>query len=124
MSAGRLGKSDHEVLLIELDMAGEAGKRRERVKNWRKVNWTGMREELRDRDWAGEMEGLNGEEAWQLLQEFQAQMSSYVLKYSPPDAIPLGISEPCWQRCSPRSSAARTDGPPHRRVPAQCRPPH
>ena len=67
MSAGRLGKSDHEVLLIELDMAGEAGKRKERVKNWRKANWTGMREELRDRDWAGEMEGLNCEEAWQLL---------------------------------------------------------
>ena len=67
MSAGRLGKSDHNILLVELDMAPAGERRRERVKNWRKEDWKRIRESMSGRDWSMEMRDLNAEEAWKLL---------------------------------------------------------
>ena len=67
VSAGRLGKSDHNILLVELDMAPAGERRRERVKNWRKEDWKRIRESMSGRDWSMEMRDLNAEEAWKLL---------------------------------------------------------
>ena len=60
-SHGRLGKSDHEILTIELDAGRGPMQERVMTRNWRKADWDGMRTEIGGRDWSGEMEELNTE---------------------------------------------------------------
>jgi hypothetical protein len=40
------------------------------------------------------------QEVWQLLQEFQALISSYIMKYNPPDAQVCGPQALHMCRCS------------------------
>ena len=79
-SHGRLGKSDHEILTIELDAGRGPMQERVMTRNWRKADWDGMRTEIGRRDWSGEMEELNTEEAWHL---FKGAMDRAVEKFVP-----------------------------------------
>ena len=77
---GRLGKSDHEMLLVELEVGQRNVKEKEFTRNWRRANWEAMREELSERDWRTELNCLNTEEAWCT---FKYSVESAVEKYVP-----------------------------------------
>ena len=49
-SHGRLGKSDHEILTIELDAGRGPMQERVMTRNWRKADWDGMRTEIGRQD--------------------------------------------------------------------------
>jgi hypothetical protein len=56
---GRLGKSDHSILMIELDKNCERKKEARNGYNWRKANMEGTREELDWTNWEYETRGRN-----------------------------------------------------------------
>jgi hypothetical protein len=61
---GRLGKSDHSILMIELECEVREKKEERKGYNWRKADMAGMREELDRTIWESEISGKNVDEAW------------------------------------------------------------
>jgi hypothetical protein len=72
--AGRLGKSDHEMIRIVLEAGGYQPTKR-RVRNWRKANWSDMRKEIGEVEWKEELEGLSVEEMWKKLTEKMSEVT-------------------------------------------------
>ena len=64
---GRLGRSDHEILWIEVANSEKLKPEKKYVKNWRKADWNEMRVRMGERDWAAELRGLSAEESWSRL---------------------------------------------------------
>ena len=66
-SHGRLGRSDHDMIVVRINVGKRQKKLPELTKNWRKADWEKMKYEMGQRDWQGEMAELGTEEAWQLF---------------------------------------------------------
>ncbi len=65
---GRLGRSDHEMLWVELE--GEAERRQaQEVPNWRKADWAAIRNGLSRVNWDNELKDKNAEESWNHLRD-------------------------------------------------------
>ena len=77
---GRLGHSDHDMLVVEMELGTKHKKLPEVTKNWRRANWEEMRHELGQKDWQREMDGLGAEDAWQL---FKTTVHGLVEKHVP-----------------------------------------
>lgn len=79
---GKLGSSDHSMLLIEV--AGElaANVTMEEVPDWGKADMDKLREELASVDWEEELEGLNTDQSWLKFKErlVKAQESAVPMK--------------------------------------------
>jgi len=45
---GRLGKSDHSIIMLELSCKNEKVDKREEVRNWNRANWNNIREGIRE----------------------------------------------------------------------------
>ena len=67
-----LGKSDHHVLLIDLNCHYEQGQNKPRY-NYSKTDVDKLNEELSKRDWDREFEGKNVNEAWTVFKEIVEQ---------------------------------------------------
>ena len=50
-------------------MGPQGQKTKKTAKNWRRANWSAMREEMRNIEWNVELESLGAEEAWNLFKE-------------------------------------------------------
>jgi hypothetical protein len=61
---GRLGTSDHCIILSEIECDVRTTKQEEQTKNWSKANYQAMRETLRVVDWQAEIRGCDTDEAW------------------------------------------------------------
>lgn len=79
-SAGRLGRSDHEALLIEIDIWKPVKEKGEQVKMWGKADWEGMKEEMDQVDWRRQLASLNVEDAWSALKRRLEELTD---KYVP-----------------------------------------
>jgi hypothetical protein len=66
--AGRLGKSDHEMIRIVLE-AGRNQRTTRRVRNWRKANWSNMRKEIGEVKWSKELKELSVQDMWRKFTE-------------------------------------------------------
>ena len=66
---GRLGHSDHVMILSTVTMADSAPSRKVDQLDWAKANWDEMERDLRGWDWRTEMEGKDGNEAWTKLRD-------------------------------------------------------
>ena len=95
-TAGRLGRSDHEILVVELAVGPQGQKTKKTAKNWRRANWSAMREEMRNIEWNVELESLGAEEAWNLFKE---QVDTLVEKYVPTHEIHTA-DRPPWMTVS------------------------
>ncbi len=63
---GRLGKSDHTILLVELE--GKPAKSiNQQGKCWHKADWQKFRQDLMDENWSQNMKNMDVETAWKLL---------------------------------------------------------
>ena len=79
-SHGRLGRSDHDMILIKLDVGAQQKKRPELTKNWRRADWSSMKEEMGQHDWQAEMDELRTEDAWKL---FKTTVDALVERHVP-----------------------------------------
>jgi len=66
---GRLGKSDHSILLVEIRCKSEKVDKREAVRNWNRANWNNIREGIRSETWPTTEDDCTTEEAWRQLRE-------------------------------------------------------
>ena len=79
VEAGRLGRSDHEMILITLDMERTSKCPEKIVYNWRLANWDGIRQRIAAMNWAQAMEGKTAHQMWGLLKlEVEAAVESNV----------------------------------------------
>jgi Endonuclease-reverse transcriptase len=65
---GRIGRSDHSAVVVELVIRPEYGDQ-VRLKNWRRANWDGIRKGISDTVWATTHDQSSAETAWQHLRE-------------------------------------------------------
>jgi hypothetical protein len=78
--AGRLGKSDHSILLINVQY-GQKAVRTRPTPDWRRANWDQMRAELRgDREWLTQIRASGTTAAWDLLRD---KVTSLIGKHVP-----------------------------------------
>jgi len=80
ISAGRIGKSDHEMLLIKLAGGPPPPPCSPPKPNWDRADWQGFREELAAKDWYTVLGEMNTEEAWK---EIKTAISQLTEKYVP-----------------------------------------
>ena len=64
---GKLGSSDHSMLLIEVAGELSTNATMEEVPDWGKVDMNKLREELAAVDWVAELEGLNTVQSWEMF---------------------------------------------------------
>ena len=77
---GRLGKSDHLMIVTEISVGGVAKKNQIPLPDWRRADWTAMRTELEDRAWINRVRSSNMEAAWQLV---KGKVEELTRKYVP-----------------------------------------
>jgi hypothetical protein len=65
--AGRLGRSDHDMLCITLEMENRTEGPVKQTTNWKRADWPSMRADLATVDWTAEMRSKNAGEMWSFL---------------------------------------------------------
>jgi hypothetical protein len=76
---GRLGSSDHYMILAEIEAGRCSVESKSLVRNWWKADWAAMREELEEADWSG-LEQQTASDAWAT---FRKKMDALVEKHVP-----------------------------------------
>ena len=64
---GRLGNSDHTMILVTVQATLKNIKTVERVPNWSKADWTQLRREARQKNWTRAARDLSATEAWDMV---------------------------------------------------------
>ena len=65
--AGRLGKSDHVMLELVLAIGEDKQQEVVTVKNWKRADWSRIKEELRNTTWPITEDQMSADEAWETL---------------------------------------------------------
>ena len=66
---GRLGKSDHMMIVVEISVGKNTRTTTQKLRDWRKADWDQMRCRLADKDWISTVRKRGTEEAWQLVKK-------------------------------------------------------
>jgi len=64
---GRLGRSDHTMMEIELEVTVKRKAGQEQMRNWKKANWEEIKRGLREQEWPTEEDQCTTEHSWQQL---------------------------------------------------------
>ena len=89
---GKLGKSDHRILKINLNGVTVEGQTLEMVPNWSKANLDGMREAISSIEWEDVLNGLSGGDAWSAFKDIlESEFEKYV-----PKKLRRSNSKPIW----------------------------
>ena len=64
---GRLGRSDHSMIVVEVSVGPTPEKNRPGLPDWRRADWDGMRRRLAERDWLDRVKAAPVEAAWKAL---------------------------------------------------------
>jgi hypothetical protein len=80
VESGRLGRSDHVVIVTRVEMGGGDEEEKESAPDWRRADWDGMREELQDTSWSRDLARMTVEAAWQA---FNDKVTNLVKKHVP-----------------------------------------
>ena len=78
--AGRLGKSDHVMIVSRISVGNGEREEEEPRKNWRRADWQAMRNEVSGRAWLAELRRADTAGAWDLFKE---KMDYLIAKYVP-----------------------------------------
>ncbi len=114
-AAGRLGKSDHTMLLVQLYGGQPQEKGPPQRLDWNRANWDGMREDLSGINWHNQLNGLETEAAWIYVKStLHSLTSKYVplKKTRPPN-------KPIWMNREISRAMARKRRLWRRRAPAE-----
>ena len=66
---GRLGKSDHMMIEVEISVGKNTRTTTQKLRDWRKADWAQMRERLVDKDWISTVRRRGTDEAWLLVKK-------------------------------------------------------
>jgi Reverse transcriptase (RNA-dependent DNA polymerase)/Endonuclease-reverse transcriptase len=66
---GRLGKSDHSIIVAEINVTTGSEKKNDARQDWRNADWEKMRNMLAEQKWKADIRGADTEEAWRIFQE-------------------------------------------------------
>ena len=83
---GRLGRSDHCIIVMEVRATPRITRLAANRPDWRKANTAGLRDFLGDTNWRGMFEGVGLEEAWR---RFKHRLKSATDKF-----VPLSAARP------------------------------
>ena len=64
---GRLGKSDHSMIVIEISVGPVPVQSKTGLPDWRRADWDGMRQRIREEAWQHRLKNKGAEEAWKDL---------------------------------------------------------
>ncbi len=92
LEAGRLGRSDHDMLCITLEMENRTEGPMKQTTNWRRADWPSMKAELETVDWTKEMKSKTAGEMWNILRR---KVSETVRKHVPTRTV-RGRGRPAW----------------------------
>ena len=73
---GRLGKSDHSMLLIDTEFNAAVKETTQLTPNWRKANVADIKHEIASVDWQTALAALNAQDAWQFFKETVDKITS------------------------------------------------
>ena len=77
---GRLGKSDHEMLNIQLNTGKPPPAVDLKKPDWNKADWDSMKRDLASTDWYHTLRGLNTESAWSTI---KTRINNLISRYVP-----------------------------------------
>jgi len=66
---GRLGRSDHVMIMLKLETWAHDVPSEQMVPNWRRADWDGLKRTVEQADLAGKMEEANAEQAWNIFKD-------------------------------------------------------
>ena len=66
---GRLGNSDHTMILVTVQTALRSSKTVEKVPNWSKADWSELRREARLKNWVRATRDLPATAAWNMVRD-------------------------------------------------------
>ena len=89
---GKLGKSDHCIVMAEIVTQKVKNKGPKKAPNWTKADFLGIRSYLANIDWDTLMENRSAEEAWTILRE---KINTATEKYVPKSTVKKD-TEPRW----------------------------
>ena len=78
--AGRLGKSDHVLIVTRVSVGAAAEDPVPQGKDWRRADWNAIREELKDRAWAASIRRAAAADAWAI---FRRKIDEVTEKFVP-----------------------------------------
>jgi hypothetical protein len=90
--AGRLGRSDHDMLGITLEMENKTDGPVKQTTNWKRADWPSMRADLVTVDWTSEMMGKSAEEMCSVLRQ---KVNETVKKHVPTRSV-RGRGKSAW----------------------------
>ena len=77
---GRLGKSDHVMIVTEISVGKSHTESPRPLPDWRNADWASMRSELDSREWISRVRRSNMDMAWQLVKD---KVDELTRKYVP-----------------------------------------
>jgi hypothetical protein len=90
--AGRLGKSDHEMILLTVGGCGGSVHSNREVYNWGRADWTSMKNDLAGTDWSATLHGKSADEMWTT---FRSRLDELRKKYVP-TRVMRNRQRPLW----------------------------
>jgi hypothetical protein len=90
--AGRLGQSDHDMILVTVEMGRKHEGPKRQALNWKKANWPLMRRDLSNVNWIEKLRSKTAEEMWTL---FRAEISETVRENVPMKTM-HNRQKPAW----------------------------
>ena len=72
--AGRFGKSDHVMVVTKISVGGGDEEETPPGKDWRRADWTAMRQELARGDWLTSIRRAAAADAWAIFREMSTSM--------------------------------------------------
>ena len=91
---GRLGKSDHVMIVVEIHVASKQRVTHTPQRDWRKAEWNTMRERLTDRCWVNGVRRMDTTAAWL---EVKRKVNQLVEDYVPLRRL-RNNNRPIWMR--------------------------
>jgi hypothetical protein len=88
---GRLGKSDHVIIVTKIQRAGQQIPKKQ-CQNWRRANWQAMKEELREMRIQQSIRYQRADEAWDT---FRCKIEELIEKHVP-KRRPRNNNRPAW----------------------------
>lgn len=91
-TGGRLGRSDHEILLVEVEVKRNQTDSQRKTPNWGRADWDSMRAAMGEVEWEREMKDMTADQAWVALKNKITQLvEDYV-----PQRVMRTAGRPPW----------------------------
>ena len=98
-SQGRLGKSDHNILLVKTRLSAPESKTTEQIPQWNRANFPQIINDLESVNWSAELLNCSAQEAWDLFSNKANETISRNVPFRPrrQTSKPIWMNSKCLQ---------------------------